>query len=85
MIVCIIIYWLGVIDRLGRSEGLLDVVDVYSDRCFFLWDRFKDDGGSFIKYYIVEKNDVVKDIWEEVCIIEDLEIDVTGLKEGYRY
>ncbi|XP_065941807.1 twitchin isoform X18 [Magallana gigas] len=74
-----------VLDRPGRPEGPLDVVDVYSDRCSLLWDRPKDDGGSPIKHYTVEKNDAAKDTWEEVCTTEDLEIDVTGLKEGHRY
>lgn len=60
-------------------------MDVYSDRCSLLWDRPKDDGGSPIKHYTVEKNDAAKDTWEEVCTTEDLEIDVTGLKEGHRY
>lgn len=85
LIVCTTIYWLGVTDRPGRPEGPLDVVDVYSDRCSLLWDRPKDDGGSPIKHYTVEKNDAAKDTWEEVCTTEDLEIDVTGLKEGHRY
>ena len=73
------------LDRPGRPEGPLDVVDVYSDRCSLLWDRPKDDGGSPIKHYAVEKKDAAKDTWEDVCTTEDLEIDVTGLKEGHRY
>ncbi|XP_061166987.1 twitchin-like isoform X9 [Saccostrea echinata] len=74
-----------VLDRPGKPEGPLDVVDVYCDRCSLLWDRPKDDGGSPIKHYAVEKKDAAKDTWEDVCTTEDLEIDVTGLKEGHRY
>ena len=29
--------------------------------------------------------DAKNDKWEEVCTTEDLEIDVTDLKEGHRY
>ena len=72
-------------DRPGRPEGPLDVVDVYSDRCSLLWDRPKDDGGSPIKHYIVEKKDSKNNDWQEECTTEDLEIDVTGLNEGHRY
>ncbi|KAK3103159.1 hypothetical protein FSP39_016894 [Pinctada imbricata] len=74
-----------VLDRPGKPEGPLDVVDVYSDRCSLLWDRPKDDGGSPIKHYVVEKKDSEANNWQEECTTEDLEIDVTGLQEGHRY
>ena len=65
----------------------MDVVDVFADKCALLWDRPKDDGGSPIKHYIVEMKDSEKDSdkFEQVCTTEDLEVDVTGLKEGHRY
>ena len=63
----------------------MDVVDVFQDRCSLLWDRPKDDGGCPIKHYLVEMKDADKDKFEEVCTTEDLEVDVTGLKEGHRY
>lgn len=69
----------------GRPGEPLDVVDVYADRCSLLWDRPKDDGGSPIKNYVVEMKDSEKDDFEGVCTTEDLEVDVTGLKEGHRY
>ncbi|XP_071120619.1 twitchin-like isoform X18 [Mytilus edulis] len=76
-----------VLDVPGRPGEPLDVVDVFADKCALLWDRPKDDGGSPIKHYIVEMKDSEKDSdkFEQVCTTEDLEVDVTGLKEGHRY
>lgn len=65
--------------------GPLDVMDVYSDRCALMWDKPKDDGGSPIKHYLVEKQDTSTGNWEKVAETPELECDVLDLKEGHKY
>ncbi|RUS77262.1 hypothetical protein EGW08_014976, partial [Elysia chlorotica] len=72
-------------DAPGRPEGPLDVVDIFSNRCALLWDKPKDDGGSPITHYIVEKMDAGKGEWEQVCETDDLEVDVCDLEPGHHY
>ncbi|KAK3703484.1 hypothetical protein RRG08_024788 [Elysia crispata] len=74
-----------VMDAPDRPEGPLDVMDIYSNRCALLWDKPKDDGGSPITHYIVEKMDSGKGEWEQVCETDDLEVDVCDLEPGHHY
>lgn len=69
----------------GRPEGPLEVMDIYADRCALMWDKPKEDGGSPITHYIVEKLDMEKGEWEKVCDTEDMEIDVSDLTPGHKY
>ncbi|XP_070200689.1 twitchin-like isoform X4 [Littorina saxatilis] len=69
----------------SAPNGPLDVMDIYADRCALLWDKPKDDGGSPIKHYTVEKCDDATGVWEKVCETDDLEIDVSDLTPGHKY
>lgn len=60
-------------------------MDIYADRCALMWDKPKEDGGSPITHYIVEKLDMEKGEWEKVCDTEDMEIDVSDLTPGHKY
>ena len=53
---------------------LLQVRDVHKDWMTVTWQPPKDDGGSEIKYYIVEKQDQVRlhscsDFWHDILHI----------------
>ncbi|CAL1540886.1 unnamed protein product, partial [Lymnaea stagnalis] len=74
-----------VMDAPGIPQGPLEVVDVFSNRCALLWDKPKDDGGSPITHYIVEKMDAGKGEWEKVCETDDVEVDVCDLTPGRHY
>lgn len=69
----------------SKPEGPLDVVDIFADRCALLWDKPKEDGGSPITHYVVEKMDHQKGEWEKVCDTDDVELDVTDLIPGHKY
>lgn len=45
------------IDRPGPPEGPLDVLDLTAQGCKLKWRPPKDDGGSYIKGYVVEMKD----------------------------
>ncbi|XP_059156398.1 twitchin-like isoform X4 [Physella acuta] len=74
-----------VMDAPGAPEGPLEVVDIFSNRCALLWDKPKDDGGSPITHYVVEKMDAGKGEWEKVCETDDVEVDVCDLTPGRHY
>ena len=58
-----------------------------------MWKKPKDDGGSPITGYIVEKKDVEKDYWSPcgkvtgkmANVMRELECDVTDLVENFVY
>ena len=45
------------LDKPGPPEGPLDVTDVSPETCSLVWRPPKDDGGSPITNYVVEKQE----------------------------
>ena len=52
-----------VTDKPSAPEGPLQVSDVHNEGCKLKWKRPKDDGGTPISYYQVEKQDPQTGIW----------------------
>lgn len=57
-----------VIDKPGAPEGPLKVSDVTSQMCVLSWQPPKDDGGSPIENYVIEKMDVARGEWTSVIL-----------------
>ncbi len=55
-----------VIDKPGAPEGPIKVSDVTAQSLTLQWQPPKDDGGSSIESYIVEKMDVARGEWSPV-------------------
>lgn len=55
-----------VIDKPGAPEGPLKVSDVTAQMCVLAWQPPKDDGGSPIENYVIEKMDVARGEWTSV-------------------
>lgn len=51
------------------------------------WSKPRDDGGSPITGYVLEKREKGKDRWAAACqtTISDVTFRVTGLKENHQY
>lgn len=67
-------------------EGPLEISDIRPDSCILAWKPPKNDGGSPINNYIIEKLDPKKGEWQKVssfCRVPYYE--VTGLNEGSEY
>lgn len=58
-----------VIDKPGSPEGPLKVSDVYKDNMVLSWQPPKDDGGSPIEHYVIEKMDVARGEWTSVSLV----------------
>lgn len=60
--------------------------DVAADSATLKWGAPKDDGGSEITNYILEKRDSVTNMWVTVSsAVEENTMRVTGLHEGTEY
>lgn len=57
---------LDVIDKPSAPEGPLKVSDVTSQSAVLSWQPPKDDGGSPIQNYVIEKMDVARGEWQPV-------------------
>jgi titin len=72
--------------HLDTPEGPLEINDIRPDSCVLAWKPPKNDGGSPISNYIIEKFDTKKGDWQKVssfCRVPYYE--VTGLNEGSEY
>uniref|UniRef100_A0A0N5A493 non-specific serine/threonine protein kinase n=1 Tax=Parastrongyloides trichosuri TaxID=131310 RepID=A0A0N5A493_PARTI len=80
---------LKVVDKPGIPEGPLDVDDICPETCTLSWKPPKDDGGSPITNYVVEKCHILsngEEIWTKVSsFTRNTNITVTGLDENERY
>ncbi|GBN20312.1 Twitchin, partial [Araneus ventricosus] len=74
-----------VMDRPSPPEGPLGVTDVCKDSATLTWKASKDDGGSPIKHYLVEKMDTTRGTWSEVGTTLDLKFKVPKLIYKKRY
>ena len=75
-----------VIDKPGQPQGPLEVSDVKADSCVLSWIPPKNDGGTPITNYIIEKFDPKTNDWQKVssyCKVPFYE--AIGLEEGKPY
>uniref|UniRef100_A0AC35TXM9 Ig-like domain-containing protein n=1 Tax=Rhabditophanes sp. KR3021 TaxID=114890 RepID=A0AC35TXM9_9BILA len=80
---------LKVVDRPSAPEGPLEVDDLSPETCTLNWKAPKDDGGSPITNYIIEKCHVGRsgqETWTKVSsFTRNPNITVTGLDENEKY
>lgn len=74
-----------VTDKPTKPEGPLEVSDVHKDGCHLKWKRPKDDGGTPIEYYQVDKFDVETGCWVPVGRSSEPAYDVTNLTPDKEY
>ncbi|KAE8573900.1 Putative twitchin [Halyomorpha halys] len=74
-----------VTDKPSQPQGPLQVSDIHKDGCHLKWKRPKDDGGTPIEYYAVEKYDHSKGTWVPCGRSTEPNLDVTGLTPGNEY
>lgn len=72
-------------DKPTKPEGPLQVNDVHKNGCNLKWKRPKDDGGTPIEYYQVDKLDPETGCWVPVGRSTEPNYDVTGLTPGQEY
>jgi len=71
-------------DKPGPPEDLKPTA-VSEDTVTIQWAPPKDDGGSEIIGYVVEKREASKRTWQKVDTTEELEMEVNSLQEGQSY
>ncbi|XP_014665457.1 PREDICTED: twitchin-like isoform X3 [Priapulus caudatus] len=74
-----------VLDKPLVPEGPLEVCDVFKDKMTLKWKKPKDDGGTPIKHYEVEKFDVQRGTWIPAGTSKAPEIICDGLIPGKEY
>lgn len=76
-----------VLDKPAKPEGPLEVSDVHATGCKLAWRPPKDDGGTPLQNYVVEKKDTQSGRWLPCAKVdpESTEVDVTGLDAGKKY
>jgi len=75
----------NVLDVPAPPEGPLKVDDVTKSNCILKWRPPKDDGGSEIQYYQVEKMDTENMRWVPVAEANSTSARVDHLIEGHDY
>jgi len=68
-----------VMDKPDIPQGPLNVFDIHREGCKVSFRTPLDDGGSPILHYLIEKMDVSRGTWNEVCECSGLLAEVTGL------
>ncbi|XP_074660014.1 twitchin-like [Tubulanus polymorphus] len=67
-------------------QGPLEISEITKEGCKLAWKPPKDDGGSDITGYVVEKLDPKKGTWEKVTApVTGTKCTVPKLQEGHRY
>ncbi len=74
-----------VLDVPGPPEGPVECRDVFANHMTVCWKPPKDNGGSEIKHYIVEKQDQETMRWVKCGESKQLKMRVDGLIEGHDY
>jgi predicted phage tail protein len=69
----------------SKPEGPLEVTDIHKEGCKLKWKKPKDDGGTPVKEYEVEKFDKETGRWTRCGKTDKPEFDVTGLTPGKEY
>ncbi|XP_064634017.1 twitchin-like isoform X9 [Lineus longissimus] len=76
----------NVVDKPVSPEGPLEVSHITPDSCSLNWKAPKEDGGSPVSNYIVEKMDDKTGAWEPCSrFVRGTSYDVMGLDEGHKY
>lgn len=76
---------LTVTDKPMSPEGPLQISDVHKDGCKLKWKRPKDDGGTPIEYYQVEKMDTETECWVPCGRATETELELNNLTPGKEY
>lgn len=63
----------------------LSVSDITSNSCVFHWQPPKDNGGSEIKEYVVEKREANRRSWNKVDTSATLELTIPNLVKNTQY
>ena len=76
-----------ILDKPGKPEGPLEIVDVHKEGCKLKWNKPKDDGGLPLSSYVIEKMDATSGRWVPagICDPDKTEHVVTGLEPGHKY
>ena len=79
--------YVNITDRPMKPEGPVKVSDVCATGCKLKWKRPKDDGGSPIEHYLVEKLDPNTGLWVPAGKTHGAEpsIDLSNLTPGTEY
>uniref|UniRef100_A0A8C5SPU6 Titin n=1 Tax=Laticauda laticaudata TaxID=8630 RepID=A0A8C5SPU6_LATLA len=77
---------LTVLDVPGPPTGPIDIVEVAADHMVIAWRPPKDDGGSPVINYIVEKRESKKETWGMVCSsLSQTRLKIPRLQKGAEY
>ncbi|CAF1142161.1 unnamed protein product [Rotaria sordida] len=69
-----------------KPEGPLEATNITADGCTLNWKPPKEDGGSDVKHYIVERREPGTEKWVKVGpSVRGTTCDVKGLEEGKNY
>lgn len=76
-----------VIDVPDQPEGPIKISDINRDRVTLSWAPPKDDGGSKIKSYTVERREQGRSMWSKVDTVDASKTSIvaTGLSQGKEY
>ncbi|XP_022091183.1 twitchin-like isoform X3 [Acanthaster planci] len=75
-----------VVDKPGPPEGPLEVSDVTAESVKLSWNPPKDDGGSRITNYVVEKKEEGRPSWSKISgFVRTTDFGVGSLDEGVKY
>uniref|UniRef100_A0A673GNE5 Titin n=1 Tax=Sinocyclocheilus rhinocerous TaxID=307959 RepID=A0A673GNE5_9TELE len=75
-----------VLDKPGPPEGPISITGVTSEQCCLSWKSPKQDGGSKITHYIVEKRETSRLLWTVVePKVQALNLKIMKLLEGNEY
>ena len=74
-----------VLDIPSTPEGPLKISDITKNSCRLMWRPPKDDGGSEILYYQIEKMDAENMRWVPIMEAPDTSAKVEHLIEGHEY
>uniref|UniRef100_A0A1I7VVS1 non-specific serine/threonine protein kinase n=1 Tax=Loa loa TaxID=7209 RepID=A0A1I7VVS1_LOALO len=73
-------------DRPSTPQGPIEVTDVTKEGCVLNWQPPKDDGGTEITNYVVEKRDLQSNTWTPVsAFVPGTTVVVSKLAEGHQY
>uniref|UniRef100_T1GCH3 Twitchin n=1 Tax=Megaselia scalaris TaxID=36166 RepID=T1GCH3_MEGSC len=75
----------NVTDKPSAPEGPLQISDVHKNGCHLKWKRPKDDGGTPIEYYQIDKMDPTTGCWVPCCRSTEPQAEVSGLTPGAEY